>query len=458
MPLKSAYQLLENSLIYYKGEPVGTAASCDERAVAANYHECFIRDFVPSAFVFLMNGRAEIVRNFLLAVMRLRGQQVVMKGHKRSMGLMPASFHIVTENGEEHISGDFGDRAIGRVTPVDSAMWWMLLLRAYVVTTDDWDLVHSEEVQQCIIQIVDLYTGERFESSPTLLVPDASFMIDRRMAAYGYPLEIQALYYGLLRTAKELLVPGPANEKMFQNLDVLIDSLRDHLRGYYWLDRDRLNEMHRYYAEEYGLEVANVLNVYPESIPEWVYGWLDARCGYMVGNVGPGRVDFRFFAQGNLLSILFGITSPGESQGIMNLYQRHWSLLVGEMPVKIVFPAMSGEKWQFSTGSDPKNVAWSYHNGGSWPVLIWPFVAAAVHTGRLELAEQALKQMTDRIKGDNWPEYYDGRNGGLVGRRANYFQTWSATGLIVAHEILENLDSRALFNKIMFGETLLHSY
>ncbi|WP_455203912.1 glycoside hydrolase 100 family protein, partial [Kaarinaea lacus] len=165
MALSSAYELLEKSLIHYKGEPVGTAAACDDRVVAANYHECFVRDFVPSALVFLMNGRSEIVRNFLLTVMRLRGQQRVMKGHKLSMGLMPASFHVTAEDGQEHIVGDFGDRAIGRVTPVDSAMWWVILLRAYVVTTDDWELVESEEIQQCISQILELYLRERFESS-----------------------------------------------------------------------------------------------------------------------------------------------------------------------------------------------------------------------------------------------------------------------------------------------------
>lgn len=452
MTITSAYDLLEKSLIYYQGEPVGTAAACDESVVAANYNECFVRDFVPSALVFLMNGRQEIVKNFLLTVLRLRGQQRVMKGHKRSMGLMPASFHIVKQDGVEQIIGDFGDRAIGRVTPVDSAMWWMLLLRAYTVATDDWQLVESEEVQTCMFQIIDLYTRERFESSPTLLVPDAAFMIDRRMAVYGYPLEIQALYYGLLRTAKELLIKDKKNQSMVDNLDALSNTLRDHLRSYYWIDRNRLNEMHRYYSEEYGFDVVNVLNVYPESIPEWMSGWLDSRCGYMAGNVGPGRIDFRFFAQGNLLSILFGITRPSNSQGIMNLYQKHWDLLVGEMPVKIVFPPVTGEKWKFSTGSDPKNVSWSYHNGGNWPVLIWPFVAAAVYTGRFELAEQALKVMTDRIKLDKWPEYYDGRSGGLIGRRANYYQVWSATGLIIAHEITENPDSRDLFYRMMHIE------
>lgn len=451
MPVKTAYELLDRSLIYYQGKPVGTAASCDERVVAANYNECFVRDFVPSGLVFLMSGRHDIVRNFLETVMQLSGHQHVMKGHKRSMGLMPASFHVVEENGEEHVVADFGDRAIGRVTPVDSAMWWMILLRAYLVVTGDREFVASEEMQKCISAILELYLRESFESSPTLLVPDGAFMIDRRMAVYGYPLEIQALYYGLLMSAQELLNDISKNLAMIENLKILSDSLKDHLRTYYWLDRQRLNEMHRFNSEEFGLDVINVLNVYPESIPGWMDGWLDSRSGYLVGNVGPGRVDFRYFALGNLLSILFGITTPAGSQGIMNLYQRHWDDLVGEMPVKIVYPALVGDKWRFQTGSDPKNVPYSYHNGGNWPVLVWPYVAAAIRTGRFELAEQALDVMTERLTKDNWPEYYDGRRGDLIGRRANFYQVWSATGLLIAHEILENPESRASFNRMLIG-------
>jgi hypothetical protein len=178
-------------------------------------------------------------------------------------------------------------------------------------------------------------------------------------------------------------------------------------------------------------------------------GWLDARSGYLVGNVGPGRIDFRFFSQGNTLSILFGITTANGAQAIMNLYQRHWDDLVGEMPMKIVYPAMEGEKWRFSTGSDPKNVAYSYHNGGNWPVLAWPYVAAAVRVGRFELAEQTLNTMNKRLMQDNWPEYYDGRNGDLIGRRANFYQVWSASGLIIAHEVIENEASRKLFDKMI---------
>lgn len=449
MSIQAAYDLLERSLIHYRGRPVGTAAACNDSVVAANYKECFVRDFVPSALAFLVSGRHEIVRSFLETVMQLSGHQQVMKGHKRSMGLMPASFHVIEENGEEQVVTDFGDRAIGRVTPVDSALWWMILLRAYVVATGDRAFAGREDIQRCIANILDLYLRERFESSPTLLVPDAAFMIDRRMAVYGYPLEIQALYYGMLLTARELLVEDEHKAKLGDDLTALSDALLEHLQHYYWIDRQRFNQMHRFESEQFGRDVVNVLNVYPESIPGWMDGWLDARSGFFVGNVGPGRIDFRFFAQGNLLAILFGIASGDQAQCIMNLYLQHWDKLVGEMPVKILYPAMIGDKWRFSTGSDPKNVPYSYHNGGNWPVLLWPFVAAAVRVGRMELAEQALDLMNKRLAADNWPEYYDGRRGDLVGRRANFNQVWSATGLIVAHEVMENPDSRELLDRAL---------
>jgi hypothetical protein len=165
-----------------------------------------------------------------------------------------------------------------------------------------------------------------------------------------------------------------------------------------------------------------------------------------VGNQGPGRVDFRFFTQGNLLAILFDLATPAESGEIMNLFDLHWDELIGEMPLKIAYPAMTGREWMLLTGSDPKNVPWSYHNGGNWPVLIWPFVGAALRTGHSDMAERALKLLDERIEADRWPEYYDGQRGGLIGRRANFFQVWSVTGLIVAREILEKQDSRALFD------------
>ena len=450
MSVDSARQLLEQSIIRYRGEPVGTAAACMESPEAANYSECFVRDFVPSALVFLMEGNGAIVRNFLYTVLALRSQQPVLAGHKRAPGLMPASFRVEQGDGGEVLVADFGDRAIGRVAPVDSAMWWMFLLRAYVRTTGDSAFAERSDIQEAILQTLDLYLKESFESSPTMLVPDAAFMIDRRMGVYGHPLEIQALLYGTLLTAQELLLETQRTAPVLEMIGIRLQSLRSYVRLYYWMDSDRLNEIHRYKAEEFGLDVANMLNVYPESIPDWMDGWLRRKSGYLVGNVGPGRVDFRFFALGNLLAVLFGLATEEESQRIFKLYETRWDDLAGEMPVKICYPAVSGHEWQFVTGSDPKNAPWSYHNGGNWPVLLWPFVGAALRVGRVDLAEHALDLAEERLARDQWPEYYDGRLGGLVGRRANFFQTWSATAYLIARALMDEPRQLELFRRCMF--------
>jgi len=449
--LDAAYELLQNSILYQDGNPVGTLAALDESIEAANYDECFVRDFVPSALVFLMDGKEEIVRNFLIRIMQLRNMQQVMEGHERQVGLMPASFRVSPqENCPDILSADFGDRAIGRVAPVDSAMWWMLILRAYVVTTGDTDLAHSVDFQVCMQLILKMYLKESFETSPAMLVPDASFMIDRRMGVYGHPLEIQALFYGMLLTAQELLLATPENETLRKNVKKRLQTLRSYVRIYYWLDRQRLNEIHRFRSEEIGTDISNVLNVYPESIPDWIDGWVPENAGYFVGNLGASRMDFRYFAFGNLLSIIFGLATDDQSQQLMNLYIEHWDDLVGAMPLKICYPAVTGEKWAYTTGSDPKNVPWSYHNGGHWPCLIWAFVGASIRTGRHDLAYRTLNKAAEKLLSDDWPEYYDGKKGTLIGRRANLKQTWSAAALIVSHRFLQDPESLSVFEAINF--------
>jgi len=449
--LSSAYELLNAAVLRYRGEPVGTVAALDEGVVAPNYEECFVRDFVPCALVFLCDGRYDIVRNFLRMVVRLRNQQSVMEGHERALGLMPASFRVPREDDVEGVpTADFGDLAIGRVAPVDSAMWWVILLRSYVRVTGDIELAHSTEFQESMRATLDLYLKESFETSPAMLVPDASFMIDRRMGVYGHPLEIQALLYGMLNTAQELLLPTPENERLMSNSKKRLQTLRSYVRIYYWLDAQRLNEIHRFGSEEFGQDVSNHLNIYPETIPDWMDGWLPPDSGYLVGNLGVGRMDFRVFSFGNLLSILFGLTTDQQARQIMNLYTERWAELVGNMPLKIAYPAVDGDKWRYTTGSDPKNVPWSYHNGGSWPCLLWAFTGAAVRTGRKELAHMALTQAMEPLYRHRWPEYYDGKAGSLIGRRANLQQTWSAAAVILAHKFLESPGAVPVFDSINF--------
>ncbi|WP_303902013.1 glycoside hydrolase 100 family protein [Thiohalomonas denitrificans] len=435
-PIDAAYAVLEASEMRYRGRVIGTMAARDPNAPAEHYADCFVRDFVPSALVYLLDGRDTVVHDFLQTVLELRHQQERWAGHEPAPGVMPASFKVVNDNQGERLIADFGDHAIGRVAPVDSMLWWMILLRTYVTVSGDTDFAHQPDVQRGMRQILDLLLRDRLEVAPTLLVPDGSFMIDRRMGVYGHPLEVQALFFGALCAARQLLETADGNEGLVRRVDQRLRTLRTYIRIYYWLDVPRLNEIHRYKTEQFGQDSVNILNIHPESIPDWVPDWLPESAGYLVGNLGPGRMDFRFFALGNLLSILFGLSTDEEAQRIMFLYEERWADLVGTMPVKISYPAMDGEEWRLMTGSDPKNAPWSYHNGGNWPALLWTFVGAAVKAGRPDLAERAYAQAAERLPVDLWAEYYDGRHGRLVGRRSNYFQTWSATSLILAEKFL----------------------
>ncbi len=443
--LKTAYELLDASVMHYQGKPVGTLAALhSDKLAAANYEECFIRDFVPSALVYLADGKPEIVKNFLETVLTLRTQERSLAGHEIQPGVMPASFRVeVLNDGREVLQADFGEKAIGRVAPVDSMMWWMILLFIYVRSTGDETLAKRPEFQKTMRQILHICLKDSFEVTPALLVPDACSMIDRRMGIYGHPLEIQSLFYGILRIAHYLLEETPAEKNsaepsLLKTAQTREKALYNYVRIFYWLDMDRLNEIHRYTTEEFGTNSVNVLNIYPESIPEWTPDWLPDDAGYLVGNVGPGRMDFRFFSLGNLIAIMFGLTTDDQAARIMRLYDTRWSDLVGAMPMKIIYPAMTGLEWRVRTGSDPKNVAWSYQNGGNWPSLLWYFVAAAIQTGRGDLAERAFTTAVEKLEQHDWPEYYDGKAGRLIGRRSNVRQVWTATSLIMAHKLLEN--------------------
>ena len=57
--IAAAYELLNSAIVTYEGREVGTIASNDANAPADNYSECFVRDFVPSAIVFLLDGRTD---------------------------------------------------------------------------------------------------------------------------------------------------------------------------------------------------------------------------------------------------------------------------------------------------------------------------------------------------------------------------------------------------------------
>lgn len=445
-----AWEALEKSIIYYQGRPVGTVAASDPEMESLNYDQCFVRDFVSSALVFLIKGRAEIVRNFLEEMLELQPKQRQLDCSKPGRGLMPASFKVDFTHGYERLKADFGEHAIARVAPVDACLWWMILLRAYVKATKDTDLAEREDFQEGIRLILELCMVARFDMYPTLLVPDGASMIDRRMGLYGHPLDIQSVFYAALRAAEELLTPTSENQYLLSAVHSRLTPLISHIRTHYWLDSHQLNVIYRFKVEEYGETAFNQFNIYSDSIPfHQLTDWLPSKGGYLAGNLGPSQIDCRFFALGNLIAIVTSLTTQAQAESILHLIEARWEDLVGEMPMKLCYPALEGDEWRTLTGCDPKNRPWSYHNGGSWPVLLWMLAAATQKTGRADLGYRAIETAERHLHRDGWPEYYDGKNGRLIGKEARKYQTWTIAGYLLAKEILSN---PAYLSWICFGE------
>lgn len=259
------------------------------------------------------------------------------------------------------------------------------------------------------------------------------------MGINGHPLEIQSLFYTALRCARELLLNNSENEKTHLAINSRLAPLLGHIRYHYWLDLERLNVIYRYKSEEYGENVLNQFNIYPESIPyAELSEWLPEDGGYLVGNLGPSKLDCRFFSVGNLMAIISSLASETQADAILNTIERKWQDLIGFMPMKVCFPALKNRDWHLLTGCDPKNRPWSYHNGGNWPVLLWQLIAASLKNNRPEIGKQALEIAAKSLVKDEWAEYYDGKNGRLVGKEARKYQNWTVSGYLLAEALMSD--------------------
>ncbi|KAK7358897.1 hypothetical protein VNO77_00837 [Canavalia gladiata] len=441
---EEAWDLLRESVVYYCGNPIGTIAAKDPTSSnVLNYDQVFIRDFIPSGIAFLLKGEYDIVRNFILYTLQLQSWEKTMDCHSPGQGLMPASFKVRTvpldgddSATEEVLDPDFGEAAIGRVAPVDSGLWWIILLRAYGKCSGDLSVQERVDVQTGIKMILKLCLADGFDMFPTLLVTDGSCMIDRRMGIHGHPLEIQALFYSALLCAREMLTPEDGSADLIRALNNRLVALSFHIREYYWIDLKKLNEIYRYKTEEYSYDAVNKFNIYPDQISPWLVEWMPNKGGYLIGNLQPAHMDFRFFSLGNLWSVVNSLATVEQSHAILDLIEAKWSDLVAEMPFKICYPALEGQEWQIIAGSDPKNTPWSYHNAGSWPTLLWQLTVACIKMKRTHIAAKAVEIAERRISRDRWPEYYDTKRSRFIGKQSRLFQTWSIAGYLVAKQLL----------------------
>jgi hypothetical protein len=85
--------------------------------------------------------------------------------------------------------------------------------------------------------------------------------------------------------------------------------------------------------------------------------------------------------------------------------------------------------------------------------LLWFLTAAAQKTGRIDIAQRAIEIAQSRLSEDEWPEYYDGTRGLLIGKEARRYQTWTITGFLLAKELIRNPDYLELISFAEFDSS-----
>jgi Alkaline and neutral invertase len=449
--------LYERALVELDGQFVGTLAAIPKKASEGkedlNYNEVFIRDNIPVMVYLLLDGKHEVVRNFLDTCLKLQSPEF------QTRGIFPTSFaHI---NGK--LVADYGQRAIGRVCSVDATLWWSILAYIYVKRTGDRAWATKPEVQLGLQRFLELILHPQFRDAPTLYVPDGAFMIDRPMDVWGNPLEIQVLLYGALLGAASLIkmdLEGKSDRRSDEFTRSQVNQLkyaiawakrlRRYLLTHYWVNNKTIQVLRRRPTEQYGESITNEYNIQTETIPHWLQDWLGKRGGYLIGNIRTGRPDFRFFTLGNCLGAIFDVISPVQQRSLFNLFLCNRDRLFAQMPLRICHPPLESKDWRLITGFDRKNLPWCYHNAGHWPCLLWFFVLAVLRHenkyGHLTpdgsalvdpLLQESYQVLLNRLPKQKWAEYFDGPTGLWMGQQARINQTWTIAGFLLVHHFLK---------------------
>lgn len=79
---------------------------------------------------------------------------------------------------------------------------------------------------------------------------------------------------------------------------------------------------------------------------------------------------------------------------------------------------------------------------------------ACIKMKRPEIAEKAIKIAERRLSRDRWPEYYDTRRGGFIGKQARLFQTWTIAGYLVAKLLIANPEAAKMVINVEDTELL----
>lgn len=135
-----------------------------------------------------------------------------------------------------------------------------------------------------------------------------------------------------------------------------------------------------------------------------------------------------FDSLGHALAILAGVSSPEQSETIVDFVHRH---RVDERPMKALTPYVKPGDPDWREYYGMLNVPRHYHNGGVWPFIGGFWIAALVKSDRHDDAAAALERLAALNQAGEFNEWHQGETGEPLGV---HDQAWSSGMYLYAYE------------------------
>ena len=135
-----------------------------------------------------------------------------------------------------------------------------------------------------------------------------------------------------------------------------------------------------------------------------------------------------FDCLGNLLAILTRVSSPEQSDKILDIISRY---KLDAHPLPAIHPPVEPGDPDWRDYYGMLNVPNHYHNGGIWPFIGGFYVAAQVNCGRLKEAAESLDRLGSLNRAGRFNEWHSGLTAEPMGAE---HQAWSAGMYLFAAE------------------------
>jgi len=321
--------------------------------------------------------------------------------HLSPNGQFPANVRISDERPD--YSG------VGGIASIDSGLWVVIALYAYVSRTRDLDFLRR--YIRPLQMAMDWISAHDSNNDALLEIPEAGDWTDLFGRSYNVLYDEVLWYQCNVCYGRLLQLLG--DEQRAGDYLRWARTIKREIRANFW----PTTQQHIYQSV---------------SFAEQQYSIGDAR--YLLAQITPFDFSWRCDTFGNLLAYLYDVTDTRQAS---QTFRFLWGVGINEpYPIANLYPVVtSGDAdWRPYYAVNLLNLPYHYHNGGIWPFIGGHWVRFVNKLGLRSLALQELYRLTDLNKLGvlhEWEfnEWMHGETGRPMGKA---YQAWSAAEFIRA--------------------------